>query len=74
LIGLMGGLIGATLGYLVLLPFPNAAQYQAGTLPLDINQGSYGLAFLLTVIGAILASILPARSAARVDPVAAIGQ
>jgi lipoprotein-releasing system permease protein len=74
LIGLMGGLIGATLGYLVLLPFPNAAQYQAGTLPLDINQGSYGLAILLTVIGAILASILPARSAARVDPVAAIGQ
>jgi len=26
------------------------------------------------VIGAILASILPARSAARVDPVTAIGQ
>jgi lipoprotein-releasing system permease protein len=74
LIGLMGGLTGAMIGYLVLLPFPNAAQYKPGTLPLDITQGSYGLAILLTVIGAILASILPARAAARVDPVTAIGQ
>jgi lipoprotein-releasing system permease protein len=74
LIGLMGGLAGAGLGYLALLPFPSRDAFQAGTLPLDITQGSYGLAILLTVIGAILASILPARSAARVDPVTAIGQ
>ena len=33
------------------------------------RKGSYGLAITLTVIGAILASILPARAAARVDPV-----
>ena len=74
LIGLMGGLTGAGLGYLALLPFPSRDAFQAGTLPLDITQGSYGLALLLTVIGAILASILPARAAARVDPVTAIGQ
>ena len=74
LIGLMGGLMGAALGYLALLPFPSRDAFQAGTLPLDITQGSYGLAITLTVIGAILASILPARSAARVDPVTAIGQ
>ena len=74
LIGLMGGLTGAGLGYLALLPFPPREAFKSGTLPLDITQGSYGLAILLTVIGAILASILPARSAARVDPVTAIGQ
>lgn len=74
LIGLMGGLAGAGLGYLALLPFPGRDNFQSGTLPIDIRQGSYGLAVLLTLIGAILASIWPARSAARVDPVEAIGQ
>ncbi|MFN3278674.1 MAG: ABC transporter permease [Paracoccus hibiscisoli] len=74
LIGLMGGLSGAALGYLALLPFPSRDAFEAGILPMDITQGSYGLAIALTVIGAILASILPARAAARVDPVTAIGQ
>lgn len=74
LIGLMGGLSGAALGYLALLPFPTRDEFRPGTLPMDITQGSYGLAIALTVLGAILASILPARSAAKVDPVTAIGQ
>ena len=74
LIGLMGGIMGAALGSLALLPFPSRDAFEPGTLPMDITQGSYGLAITLTVIGAILASILPARSAARVDPVTAIGQ
>jgi lipoprotein-releasing system permease protein len=74
LIGLMGGIMGAALGYLALLPFPSRDAFRPGTLPMDITQGSYGLAITLTVIGAILASILPARAAARVDPVTAIGQ
>jgi lipoprotein-releasing system permease protein len=74
LIGVMGGLSGAALGYLALLPFPTRDAFRSGTLPIDITQGSYGLAITLTVIGAILASILPARAAARVDPVTAIGQ
>ena len=74
LVGLMGGLLGAAFGYLALLPFPSREAFRPGTLPIDITQGSYGLAIALTLIGAILASILPARSAARVDPVTAIGQ
>ncbi|MFN3844825.1 MAG: ABC transporter permease [Paracoccaceae bacterium] len=74
LVGLLGGVSGAVLGYLALLPFPPRDAFRVGTLPMDITQGSYELAITLTVIGAILASILPARAAARVDPVTAIGQ
>jgi lipoprotein-releasing system permease protein len=74
LIGVMGGLLGAGVGYLALLPFPTRDAFRSGTLPMDITQGNYGLAIVLTVLGAIAASILPARAAARVDPVTAIGQ
>jgi len=74
LIGLIGGLLGAGLGYLALLGFPTCEEFVPGNLPIDIRQGAYGMAILLTTIGAIAASILPARSAARVDPVTAIGQ
>ncbi len=74
LIGLLGGVFGAAVGYLALLPFPTRDAFRPGTLPMDITQGSYGLAIVLTVLGATLASILPARAAARVDPVTAIGQ
>ena len=59
LVGLLGGMSGAALGYLALLPFPPREAFEPGTLPIDITQGSYGLAITLTVIGAILASILP---------------
>ena len=76
LIGLMGGLFGAAAGYGVLLAFPGRDSFAPGQsgLPIDITQGAYGLAILLTALGAIAASILPARAAARMDPVTAIGQ
>lgn len=76
LIGLMGGLFGAAAGYGVLLAFPGRETFGPGQsgLPIDINQGAYGLAIVLTTLGAVLASILPARAAARLDPVTAIGQ
>ena len=76
LIGLMGGLFGAAAGYGVLLAFPGRESFGPGQsgLPIDITQGAYGLAIILTTLGAILASILPARAAARLDPVTAIGQ
>lgn len=76
LIGLMGGLFGAAAGYGVLLAFPGRDSFAPGQsgLPIDIAQGAYGLAIVLTTVGAIAASILPARAAARLDPVTAIGQ
>jgi len=74
LIGILGGLIGALLGYVTLSPFPPPSAISSGGLPIDVGQGSFALAITLTAIGAILASILPARSASRVDPVTVIGQ
>jgi lipoprotein-releasing system permease protein len=72
-IGLAGGLLGAGLGYLSLLPFPPPEATSGGGLPVDYRQGAYGAAVLLTLIGAIAAAIWPAYAASRVDPVKAIG-
>lgn len=74
MIGVAGGLLGAGIGYGVLLAFPGREDFQPGRLPMDIAQGAYGIAILLTVVSATLAAILPARAASRVDPVTAIGQ
>lgn len=74
LIGIIGGVVGAGLGYLALSPFPIPENAPRGGLPIDVRQGAYGLAILLTTIGAMVASILPARAAAHVDPVEVIGQ
>ena len=73
LIGVIGGVAGALVGYLVLAPFPLPENAPPGGFPIDARQGAYALAVVLTTIGAILASILPARAAARVDPVEVIG-
>jgi lipoprotein-releasing system permease protein len=74
LIGILGALLGAGFGYGVLAFFPAVEDAKPGSLPIDVRQGAYGMAVLLTTIGAIVASILPARGAARLDPVQAIGQ
>src|SRR5690606_18011996 len=55
LIGIVGGLIGAGLGYAALSPFPVPELAPPGGLPVDVRQGAYGLAITLTAIGAILA-------------------
>ena len=73
LIGAIGGLLGAGLGYLSLLPFPPPSATAATGLPVDVRQGAYLLAVVLTLIGAVLAAIWPAYSASRIDPVKAIG-
>lgn len=73
LIGLIGAIAGAAVAWLVLLPLPPVGQVSSGELPIDGQQGDFLLAILLTTIAAMLASILPARRAARIDPVEAIG-
>jgi lipoprotein-releasing system permease protein len=74
LVGALGAVSGAALGFAVLSFLPQRDAAHPNTMPIDISQGAFGLAVALTVGIAILAAILPARSAARVDPVTAIGQ
>jgi len=73
LIGFVGAIVGASTAWLVLLPLPSVAEVQSGGLPIDRTQGEFLLAITLTTLAAMLASILPARQAARIDPVEAIG-
>ena len=74
LTGAIGGMTGALLAWVALMPFPPIAQAPSGSLPIDVGQGGFVIAVLLTTLAAALASIIPARRAARVDPVEAIGQ
>ena len=70
----MGAVAGAALAWLALLPLPPVSEVRSGGLPIDRAQGDFLLAILLTTFAAMVASILPARNAARIDPVEAIGQ
>lgn len=73
LIGLVGAIVGAVIAWLALLPLPPVTEVRSGGLPIDRAQGDFLLAITLTTLAAMLASILPARNAARIDPVEAIG-
>ena len=75
LIGLVGALLGCASGYglcvwLATLTKPDGTQ----ALPIAPDQGGYLAALVLTTLGAILASLAPARAASRVDPLQAIQQ
>lgn len=72
LIGLTGALVGAGLAWAALSPFPPPTETENLVLPVDVREGSFGVAILLTVLGAMAAAVLPARAASRVDPVEAI--
>ena len=74
LIGAIGAVAGALLAFAALAPFPPVSQVVPGQLPIDRGQGQFLLAVLLTTLAASLASLLPARRAAGIDPVEAIGQ
>jgi len=73
LIGVIGAITGALAAWLALLPLPPVSAVTSGELPIDRQQGDFLLAIALTTLAAMLASILPARRAARIDPVEAIG-
>jgi lipoprotein-releasing system permease protein len=75
LIGLSGALIGCASGYgLCRLLAGMTGPDGVPVLPIAPEQGGYLTALVLTTLGAVAASILPARSAARIDPLEAIQQ
>ncbi|MBK6597207.1 MAG: ABC transporter permease [Proteobacteria bacterium] len=76
LIGTLGSIAGCLLGYgfsALLAGLPRGADGSA-PLPVDPALGEYPIALLLAVVASVLAAILPARAASRVDPVEAISQ
>lgn len=75
LIGLVGALIGCAAGYGLCLWLERITSADGvPVLPIAPQQGGYVAALVLTTLGAVVASILPARAAARVDPLEAIQQ
>ena len=75
LIGLIGAVIGCATGYGLCLWLEGITSVDGvPILPIAPAQGGYVAALVLTTLGATIASILPARSAARVDPLEAIQQ
>lgn len=75
LIGLVGALVGCGAGY-GLCVFLEGLVKADGTsaLPIAPERGGYVAALILTTLGAVIASIIPARNAAKVDPLEAIQQ
>lgn len=75
LVGFIGACVGSFTGYKLTSYLATVGVRADGTplLPIDPAQGSYGLLIGLITAGAILAALIPARMAARIDPVEAIG-
>ncbi|HVD05842.1 MAG TPA: FtsX-like permease family protein, partial [Gemmatimonadaceae bacterium] len=71
LIGLIGGLIGLGLGALVVV-LANEAGRTSGTVLFDLTPETAIFAVAFSTILGMVAGIIPAWSAARLDPVAAL--
>ena len=71
LIGLIGGLIGLALGALVVV-LANEAGRTSGTVLFDLTPETAIFAVAFSTILGMVAGIIPAWSAARLDPVAAL--
>lgn len=76
LIGLLGSSFGALGGwsFCVLLLTLTRQPDGSTALPVDPALGEYGTAITLATVASVLAAILPARAAAKVDPVEVIQQ
>lgn len=75
-LGLLGSSIGAGLGW-VFCEFLRVATLRPDGrpgLPISPELGEYGLAVMLATVFSTLAAILPARAAAKVDPVEVMHQ
>lgn len=75
-IGFLGAVMGALMGFGLghfLLSVVGTRANGTPLLPIDPLQGDYVQVIVLTTLGSVLAALLPARSATKVDPVEVIG-
>jgi putative ABC transport system permease protein len=70
-IGAIGGLLGVALGALVVV-LVNEAGRSSGTVLFELTTSTALFAFAFSTIHGVIAGIVPAWSAARLDPVAAL--
>jgi putative ABC transport system permease protein len=70
-IGAIGGILGVALGTLVVV-LANEAGRSSGTVLFELTLGTVAFAFIFSTVLGTLAGIVPAWSAARLDPVAAL--
>jgi putative ABC transport system permease protein len=70
-IGLAGGIIGLVLGSIVVL-FANAAGRSSGTVLFQLTPGTAIFAVVFATILGMVAGLIPAWNAARLDPVEAL--
>jgi lipoprotein-releasing system permease protein len=74
-IGALGAFLGAAAGYQLCVQLASITKADGSAmLPIAPSEGSYMLVIILTIVGAALAAVLPARAASAVDPVEAIQQ
>ena len=74
-IGLLGAGIGAWAGYAFCTFLADISRRTDGSaFPIDPAQGGYMAVIILTTLGSVLAAILPARAASKVDPVEVLNQ
>ena len=71
MIGLIGGVIGLALGALV-VSLANEFGRSSGTILFDLTPGTALFAVGFSTVLGIVAGIVPAWNAARLDPVAAL--
>ena len=67
-------LLGGTLGVLLALAFGLAAEMAGLSIPLIFSKGSLVAAFVCSSLIGVLFGFLPARNAARLDPVEALSR
>ncbi len=71
LIGFIGGLLGLVLGAVV-VTLANEAGRSSGTILFELTFGTAAFALIFSTVLGVVAGIIPAWNAARLDPVAAL--